>query len=186
MDTSADPLRKVPQAWWREVGVRYYRRDYVAHLLRVTGRGWVVEYRRVDLSFVDPADEASVIGREVELMAMKRRERPAGEVPTGIPHDPETAGSMPELWERMTETTWEDGTPRRPDTLTLSVREGRWCGLLKDVDEGRILWTSAGTLHELLHLIEERCVEGDDWRVDKHWTPPPKGAGSRKRGSGKG
>lgn len=76
-------------------------------------------------------------------------------------------GSYPNLGEFMTRELWEDGTPRRTGTLTVSCQDGAWKGCLTDRETLTKCWGSWDTLQELLDCLEEGLKDDDlPWRPD--------------------
>jgi hypothetical protein len=80
---------------------------------------------------------------------------------------------FPALKEFMTARKGEDGKERTPSPLSLSFDAGVFKGLLKEVDEGLMLWASAGSYQGVLEALEGQLTsEAPDWRKDK-WAKVP-------------
>lgn len=85
---------------------------------------------------------------------------------------------FPALREFLTARKGEDGKERTPSPLSLFFDAGVFKGLLKEVDEGLMLWMSAGSYQGVLEGLEGQLTsEAPDWRKDK-WAKVP---GSKKK-----
>lgn len=85
---------------------------------------------------------------------------------------------FPALREFMTARKGEDGKERTPSPLSLSYDAGVFKGLLKEVDEGLMLWVSSGSYQGVLEALEGQLTsEAPDWRRDK-WAKLP---GAKKK-----
>lgn len=103
-------------------------------------------------------------------MAIKRNSvvaTPGG--PLARPDDKDLA-RYPVILEWMTETSFEDGTPREVSTLAVSIKDGRVQLALNDKEERRSVYTSARTLSEALRALDKALGEGTcEWRL---WDNP--------------
>jgi hypothetical protein len=73
----------------------------------------------------------------------------------------------PYVWEYLTASAYDDGTPRQTATLTLFADGGVWSCALTDRQEDRTCWCSGLTLRALLLALEDRCQEAGSWRAKK-------------------
>lgn len=83
-----------------------------------------------------------------------------------VPIDPAFASRCPALWEYLTLTAWDDGSPRDPATLLIFVDSGVLKCCLSDKANSRVAFLSASTLEQLLSGLEDGLVRSTlDWRV---------------------
>ena len=75
------------------------------------------------------------------------------------------AQGLPALVEFLTETKWDDGTPRAVGSLTLFVDEGLWKACLSDKDAGRVAFVSGQTPTDVFQAAEKGLTSSSlDWR----------------------
>lgn len=100
-------------------------------------------------------------------VVMKKKQRPmdlSGER-SAMPCD--LVEQYPLLLEHLTHTTYDDGSPRDTSTLLVTTGDGMWKCMLKDRQEGLVLWVSAPTLTQALQLLDDCCGSDDThWRRD--------------------
>lgn len=104
----------------------------------------------------------------------KKAEKPTGgEKLSSASYDNGTwQKGCPNLCQFLTQTQWEDGTPRAPGTLLLLAEDGMWKGSLHDRDAQRSCWLSGKTPTALLEAIERVCLTGEaEWRHKPPQTP---------------
>lgn len=83
----------------------------------------------------------------------------------GGPGDTDFMDGYPALWEYLTLSAWEDGSPRALSTLIVFQEDGAWKVCLNDRAEGRSLWRSADTLAGLWEALEVALAgNAADWR----------------------
>lgn len=71
----------------------------------------------------------------------------------------------PTLLEYLRDEQYADGTPRERATLTVFVEGGLCKVCLNDRQEGATAWASAGSLEDVLSLLEDRLAKGSaEWR----------------------
>jgi len=76
--------------------------------------------------------------------------------PTGNPLEADKwLGKFEQVSEYLVTTTWEDGTPREPSALSVSVSDGMLLLALNDKDLKQSIYTSAETLQDALKLLED-------------------------------
>lgn len=74
-------------------------------------------------------------------------------------------GKCVHVSEYLVTTQWEDGTPREPSALSLSVADGLCLVALNDKDLKQSIYTSAETFQEALKLMEAALGSGKaSWR----------------------
>jgi len=78
------------------------------------------------------------------------------------------AKKMPNLWEFLSATRWEDGAERETGTLLIFVEDGLVKVCLCNRDTGHVGFISARTWAEALVSVEKH-LESDtvDWRLSK-------------------
>jgi len=108
---------------------------------------------------------------EVREFMRKPEIGPTGSSPPVPAHDEQFRVLFPTLWEYVTHTVWDDGSPRETTTLFLFVSEGRWKLMLKDRARDLISFLVGDTMDEVFRSAEQALFEDKmDWRVDR---PPP-------------
>lgn len=119
------------------------------------------------------------LGEEVAELMLKRSDVVVpmqGQVRQAV--DTVTPERWPVLYHYLTQTTWDDGSPRELASLLVFVDAGTWKAMCKDKDSGRCLWVAAPTFSALWDVME--AALGDphaDWRADKMAS----GASSHKK-----
>ena len=79
--------------------------------------------------------------------------------------DKEFAGRWPALYEHLTLTVWEDGTPRRVSTVTAFTEGGSWKVLLSDKEAEMSAFVTGSSFYAVLDALEAGVVAGNlDWR----------------------
>jgi len=69
------------------------------------------------------------------------------------------------LFEMMTHTTWDDGTPRQTSSLTIFAEDGCWKACLSDRELGTVTFVTSKTVLGLLVALEDGLEECTlDWR----------------------
>lgn len=82
--------------------------------------------------------------------------------------DPAFQQQWPLLWSHLTQTTWEDGSPRQTSTMLVFAQEGVLKCMLRDVEAAQVLWTAGNGFTALLHAVEGQLESPDaDWRTDR-------------------
>lgn len=93
---------------------------------------------------------------------------PTSETPGGVlpPEDDGFAKKYPQLYEYMTEVTYEDGKSRDTSKVQLIYQEGRIVAALQDVEMKRTLFVSGPSLTRALEALEKAVgLPGADWRA---------------------
>jgi len=102
------------------------------------------------------------------IMAMKRptdnpRERAGQPVVDEV-----LKGWLPELHAFLTETTWEDGKPRKTGTVMLLTEDGLWKAWIHDRDTKVSGWLSGESWEGLLESLNKAFGSGSiTWRADR-------------------
>jgi len=92
--------------------------------------------------------------------------------PPGLdPIKPEADGfalNYPMVWSYMTQTTWEDGSPRKTSSLLAFLQDGVMKMMLRDQEAGLCLWVAAPGIQQGFEVME--AAIGDprtEWRLDR-------------------
>lgn len=84
------------------------------------------------------------------------------------PEDSAFAKSWPTLHAFLTETAWEDGSPRETAKISVWCEGGYWKGAINDQDREMSAYTSKTTFKGVLDSLEKGLVNDTlDWR---RWT----------------
>ena len=155
------------RAWGRH-GVRCSLRQGKALLWRQGRYGPPTDATTVDLVRHDAAGNLQAM-REAADLLMKRPEKPTGDRPVGPGvSDPQMQQRCPALWEYLTSTVYDDGSPREPSTLLVFLQDGALKGMLRDKDGDRCLWVAARSLVGLLDALDGQVQDPSaDWRPDR-------------------
>lgn len=115
-----------------------------------------------------------------QMLSKSQERRSSGTAPdTAV--DERFKNKWPNLWDYLTQTKWDDGTPRETSSLLVFAGDGRLKGMLKDRDASLTLWVAADTFERLLDLLEKACVDPDaEWRQDRPQGQP--GATASRKG----
>lgn len=101
---------------------------------------------------------------------MKRKSRSEMKALSHHAPDDNLLKQFPELNEFMRAATFdgEEGVRESP-TVTFWCGGGEWKASVKDRAEGLVMWLSASSLGDLLHLLETFVGSSDGpWRHDDH------------------
>jgi len=80
--------------------------------------------------------------------------------------------SYPNLADFLTAAVYEDGARRESPTVTIWATGGQWKVNVRDRAEELVMWLSAGTLLELLGMLELMVLESEGpWRHDSESHP---------------
>lgn len=103
---------------------------------------------------------------EVVMAIRKRQAKQSTGQPVKWSGDAESVMAYPALVERLTSQEFEDGTKRKPDTLTLMAIDRGWRAVLNDKETGEALWVGADSLVGLLEALEvELCADEPNWKA---------------------
>jgi len=172
-----------PTTWWYQRGVSTYVDGHLVWLMRVTRAGWPLETVCINMSHCDPDHMIPLIEGEVGIMLRKRADRRVeGETQSGLKAGPFELAHK-DLWAYLTDTAYEDGSPREPSSLLVFVQDGQLKGMLRDKAEGLCLWGTANSLADLLALLDVMVADPESvWRVDRQ---QPGQAAKRRPGGGR-
>lgn len=82
--------------------------------------------------------------------------------------DPATQKVCPTVFEYLTLEKWDDGSPRKPSSLSVFAQEGVFKCILRDKDQGLCLWVSSDTLSMLFNALEAALADPETiWRRDR-------------------
>lgn len=99
---------------------------------------------------------------------MLRRSERRAPVTLGPPTDKEFQAKWPTVWDHLTQTKWEDGSPRATSTIGIYPDAGIIRVLFRDRDSGMMTWVALVHLSDLWQALESVLNDpGADWRVDR-------------------
>ena len=76
--------------------------------------------------------------------------------------------NLPDVVSFLSALTWPDGSPRATGTVMLFAEGGCWKAWVHDRDAAMGMFASAGTLLDLMEVVDEAVREGTgDWRPDR-------------------
>lgn len=82
--------------------------------------------------------------------------------------DPTFQRKFPILWEYLTKTTFDDGTPRDTSSVLVFLDAGTWKLMLRDKTAGLCLWVAAKTPTVVWEALEAALGDpSTEWRVDR-------------------
>lgn len=102
-------------------------------------------------------------------MALARRKAAAAAQEAGTAaHGADVAPMWPTLVEFLTLLTWPEGEKRKTGTVMVLAEGGVWKAWVHDRDGARSGWVSAGSLYDLVNVLEDGLKEDTlTWRDDK-------------------
>ncbi len=101
-------------------------------------------------------------------MALKKDEVRKVEGGTNGVKDPGAEKRFPRLFAHLTQTSWEDGTPRETSSVILFSQDGCYKAMLRDKAAALCLWVACPQLEKLLDVLEQSLAdEKSVWRVDR-------------------
>lgn len=141
------------------------RCDVVGCLLCYAGR-------RGRESFPGHCNGGRGVKKERVLRAMGLLKRPVVREAGGLPRvqqDSPLAKSYPAFFAFLTDTTWDDGSPRETGTAMVMAGDGLVKFWLHDREgSGRSLWVSGETVEDCLAGADDAIATGSgEWRVDR-------------------
>jgi hypothetical protein len=167
------------RAWGRH-GVRIALRMGEAHLWRQGRYGPPSAGISVPLVQSDAVGNLTALRAAAEGLMIRPQKAVAGAVPSGSVSDPQMQQRCPTLWEYLTTTTYDDGSPREPSTLLVFLQEGSLKGMIRDKDGDRCLWAAARSLVGLLDALDGALGDPQaDWRPDRKAAGQPAPRGKR-------
>lgn len=87
--------------------------------------------------------------------------------------DGKFSSRFPLIAEFLSTTSYEDGSPRTPSTLSIRIEEGEVRLALNDVDNRRSMFTASTGLDDAMkHMDAHLKSTGGTWRP---WKDAPKG-----------
>jgi len=103
-------------------------------------------------------------------MAISRGTRPSGDSSDGkfVTTGTGEAKRLATFWEFLTETTYDDQTPRKTASMTIFVADACLKCVLNDKDMGRSLWAESDSLMGLFDELEGMLRSpAPQWRWDR-------------------
>lgn len=124
--------------------------DCYCVLCRTVGRGYVIP---IDIKRRGKSTPAKVKGM---LLAIKKEsgDSTSSDVVTSF-SDPLLKSSYPTLHDYLTDTKFEDGSPRVSSTLTIIADDGKFTGFLNDRHNDRSLCVESSSFNGLLNELED-------------------------------
>lgn len=138
---------------------------------------WLVEVRRGRLSrpVVNYRGSGGVYEMGLQYLRKPVESELAGPKPGTIPPAPTGFGKLPALWEFLSVSFWDDGSPREPGTILVWFDGKGINGMLRDRDSKCVAFASAEDLAGILAAFDRGIRNGSlEWK--------PERAGRRKRG----
>jgi len=88
--------------------------------------------------------------------------------------DPGDKSDFPNIFGFLTETKYDDGSPRMTGSFSVWTQLGVLKASISDKDNQRVAYVEALTLHELIETIERTiCDDNTDWKGQKPYNKPP-------------
>jgi len=95
--------------------------------------------------------------------------------------DNDTKTLFPTLWDHLTQTTWDDGTPRETSSLLLFVQDGMLKAMLRDREAGQCLWTAGVSVATVMFQLDTALSDPNaEWKADKAPGGAPPRNGKKK------
>lgn len=140
------------ELWFTRVSPMGYPIGLVVLLVDVTGG--LDEYLRAE-------ERACIMLRKSDRTSL----RVAG---SSSMSDAVAAESWPLLWSHLTQTAWEDGSPRVTSSLLLFAGDGSLKIMLRDRSQGLCLWIASPSLSDAFTAIELALGDPNtEWRLDR-------------------
>jgi len=107
------------------------------------------------------------------LMALSRPTTPLTEGSSAQAlNDPDFRRRLPTLLEYLSQTTWDDGSPRLTSTLLVFIDDGVLKVCLNDRACERALWVASGTFSGALAELDESLANPQaPWRASRPGRP---------------
>lgn len=154
--------------WLSSSGLHVYRRGNLFMVIRrprwgfTRWEGWFTlpEVWRVDLHDLFVKEVCSVLKRS----AVANVEGAS----VGIADGGEFSLLYPTLWEHLTQSVWDDGTPRKPSSITIFSDGPVMKCVLKDKEAALCLWLACPSMDGLFVLAEAALNDpATVWRLDR-------------------
>jgi len=82
--------------------------------------------------------------------------------------DPVAEENWPTLWSHLTQSKWEDGSPRPTSSFLVFEQDGILKVMVRDKSAGQCLWLACHRLSDLLAAVELGLTDPSaDWRIDR-------------------
>lgn len=167
------------RSWMFEKGLRVYYGDPHCLMVLVDGRGkpgrrWM----HLDLRPPDGVEHWVYLEWAAEMMLKKSDIVPLpGEVEITLV-DVKFQKAWPTLWVYLTQTKWEDGSPRQPAGIQEFLQDGMFKLLFKENETQRLLWIAGTSYFGAMDALEAALNSpSPDWRIDRR-----AGGGVAKKG----
>lgn len=154
--------------WWWSRGVRVGAAGDEVYFWSTTPLGYPLKLIAVPRWFDTTEDACEVMEKQVMGLLRKADQPSPAALPVPTLVDPGLGAKYPTLWSYLTQSAWDDGSPRVTSSLLVFVQDGIMKGLLRDREAGLCLWVAAPGLSQLLGVLETNLgSSAADWRVDR-------------------
>jgi hypothetical protein len=159
---------RCPITWWWAKGGRAAWRGGIVHAWTVDYWGRPTAYAPVHPLRIAEVGEAWAVEETIAMLLRKEDLEGRGGQAARVLTDPRFAGDYPILWSYLTQTKWQDGSPRLTSSLLVFSDDGVLKAMLRDRDAGLCLWVAGGTMSGLFDALEAAVSDSKaDWRQDR-------------------
>jgi len=163
------PVSRWKRSWMYERGARLYWGDPHCLVCLVDRFGKPSSWcSSLPLHPEAEANPWELVEGAVEMLLKKDEAARAATAGAVTLVDVKMQKAQPTLWLYLTQSQWEDGSPRATSGLTVFVQDGLFKGLLKENEQSLCLWVAAASFNGLLDALEAALnTPSPDWRVDR-------------------
>ena len=156
-------------AWWSRSGVTVTPlRSGRWLLMQSYASGWPAASRTTLPLSGNPVQVRSLLDEEVKKMLQNKPPKHASEGGVPVAVDEDFMGLYPSLWSHLTQTTWDDGTPRLTSAVTLFMQAGRFTACVVEKNWDLILFATADKLEGIWEAVDARLSDPKaDWRANR-------------------
>lgn len=153
---------------WRECRVRVVAVRDELWFTRVSPQGYTIGQVVIKVNVCGGLNEY-LQAEERACTMLRKSDRTAIRVAgSSSISDAVAAESWPLLWSHLTQTAWEDGTPRVTSSLLLFAGDGSLKIMLRDRSQGLCLWIASPSLSDAFTAIELALGDPNtEWRIDR-------------------
>jgi len=107
-------------------------------------------------------------------MAIRKRDLSSKHIPAkNAWNDPGDKSDYPNLFAFLTDTKYDDGSPRVPGAVSIFTSQGVLKACINDKDQISTAFVEGATLHELIEWIERAiCDDTTEWKVNPNAKKP--------------
>jgi len=157
------------KATWKGDRIRLFDYGGVVVGVKYSWKGYPIGIHCVP--YVLEPDPWPLLNRiEGEMCRMLTKQSCASRVTAGSRSmsDPAAVDETPLLWGYLTQSVWEDGTPRATSSLLLFEQDGFLKLMLRDRENGLCLWVAAPNLSSAFAAVELALSDPTtEWRLDR-------------------